>query len=145
MQQRYSNLIEAVEPSQHLNETLVMRHKSIIKYVDLGPPDLCYLEIEEHKKSKFLKKTEQSIKKGFYHYVYGVDTSSSACVAAYITDCINQHNQGSGGKKSLKEKLFKKGEESEAIIEKVLKGTFCIFDIVTRRDVRVEITIPGGT
>jgi hypothetical protein len=41
--------------------------------------------------------------------------------------------------------LFKKGEESEQIIEKVLKGTFCIFDIVTRRDVRVEITIPGGT
>jgi len=27
----------------------------------------------------------------------------------------------------------------------VLKGTFCIYDIVTRRDVRVEIKIPGGT
>jgi Na+-translocating ferredoxin:NAD+ oxidoreductase RNF subunit RnfB len=32
------------------------------------------------------------MKRGFYHYVYGVDTSSSACVAAYITDCINQHS-----------------------------------------------------
>lgn len=27
----------------------------------------------------------------------------------------------------------------------MLKGTFCIFDVVTRRDVRVEIQIPGGT
>lgn len=66
-----------------------MRHKSIREYVDLGPPDLCYLEIEEVKKGKFLKKNENGIKRGYYHYVYGVDTSSSACVAAYITDCIN--------------------------------------------------------
>jgi hypothetical protein len=27
----------------------------------------------------------------------------------------------------------------------VLKGTFCIYDIVTKRDIRVEIQIPGGT
>ena len=68
-----------------------MRGKCINLYKDLGPPDLCYLEIEEQRKSKFLKKMEsiQGMKRGFYHYVYGVDTSSSACVAAYITDCIN--------------------------------------------------------
>jgi hypothetical protein len=47
--------------------------------------------------------------------------------------------------------LFKKGKskpddeenstskKEKQIIEKVLKGTFCIFDIVTQRDVRVEI------
>jgi hypothetical protein len=28
---------------------------------------------------------------------------------------------------------------------KVIKAIFCIFDIVLRRDVRVEISIPGGT
>ena len=71
-----------------------MRGQSISKYVDLGPPDLCYLEIEEQRKSKYLKKMDaiSGMKRGFYHYVYGVDTSSSACVAAYITDCINQHS-----------------------------------------------------
>lgn len=45
--QRFSRLIEAIEPEQNLNETLKMRGQSISKYVDLGPPDLCYLEIEE--------------------------------------------------------------------------------------------------
>ena len=121
-----------------------MRHKSIQKYVDMGPPDLCYLEIEEHKKGKFLKKSEPGIKRGYYHYVYGVDTSSSACVAAYVTDCINEHTSSASAKKSLKNKLFNKAEEA-GVVEKVLKGTFCIYDIVTQRDVRVEITIPGGT
>lgn len=88
------------------------------------------------------------MKRGFYHYVYGVDTSSSACVAAYITDCINQHSSDTEPTKdkSIKAKLFnkkdKKGKDEENekdIIEKVLRGTFCIFDIVTQRDVRVEI------
>ena len=75
-----------------------MRQKSIGSYTDLGPPDLCYLEIEEFKKTKVLKKVEQvpGSRRGFYHYAYGVDTSSSACVAAYLTDCINQHNGGQG-------------------------------------------------
>ena len=36
-------------------------------------------------------------------------------------------------------------ENEKDVIEKVLRGTFCIFDIVTQRDVRVEIQIPGGT
>lgn len=26
-----------------------------------------------------------------------------------------------------------------------MKGVFCIFDIFTKRDIRVEISIPGGT
>jgi hypothetical protein len=58
---------------------------------DLGPPDLCYLVIEQHKRSKYLKKPEKIPKsaRGFYHHVFGVDTSSFACVAAYISDCIN--------------------------------------------------------
>lgn len=49
--------------------------------------------IEQHKRSKYLKKPEKIPKsaRGFYHHVFGVDTSSFACVAAYISDCINQH------------------------------------------------------
>ena len=111
-------------------------------------------------------------KKGYYHYVYGVDTSSSACVAAYITDCINQHNQqtaqmsqfsadvpqeakdnskqeekSSGGLKSFlkKKKDERKEKEMEHYIQRVTKGTFCIYDIVSKKDIRVEIAIPGGT
>ena len=117
---------------------------------------MCYLEVAEYNKSKYLKKVQSvpSARRGFYHYAYGVDTSSSACVAAYITDCINQHiksnNPSSKGSKS-KDKKSKEDDDSKGskkaneIIEKVLKGTFCIYDIVTKRDIRVEIQIPGGT
>ena len=28
---------------------------------------------------------------------------------------------------------------------KITKATFCMYDIVLKRDVRVEISIPGGT
>lgn len=28
---------------------------------------------------------------------------------------------------------------------KITKATFCMYDIVMKRDVRVEISIPGGT
>ena len=80
-----SYLIEAMEPGCHLEDTLLMRHKVIPQYTDLGPPDLCYLVVEQQKKSKFFqKKPHQVYQFGLYHYVYGVDTSSSACVAACV-------------------------------------------------------------
>lgn len=69
------------------------------------------------------------MRRGHYHYVYGVDTSSSACVAAYLTDCINQHNMTKHEGKDKK----------DPVIERVTKGVFCIYDVVTKRDVRVEI------
>ena len=128
-----SPLVEGIEPESFLNRTLIKRQECLPLYQDMGPPDLCYLQVESQKKSKFLKKME-SIKgsgRGFYHYVYGVDTSSSACVAAYITDCINLHHS----------KKFKKDD----VVDRVIKGTYCIYDIVTKRDIRVEIQIPEGT
>lgn len=62
---------------------------------------------------------------GFFHYIYGVDASSSASVAAYIKSIIQ------------------KSETNSKI--KITKATFCMYDIVMKRDVRVEISIPGGT
>ena len=58
--------------------------------------------------------------KAFYHFVFGVDTSSSACVAAYLTEVMKYH-------------------------PKATRAVFCIYDVVTKRDIRVEIQIPGGT
>ena len=67
---------------------------------------------------------------GYFHHVYGVECSSSASVAVYINNLIkNQETEGWTKKKSYK----------------ITKAIFCIFDIVLRRDVRVEINIPGGT
>ena len=51
--------------------------------IDFGPPDLCYLVKEQ--KGGLLKTPTRA---GFFHYVYGVDASSSASVAAYIKSVI---------------------------------------------------------
>ena len=66
---------------------------------------------------------------GSFHYVYGVDCSSSASIAVYINGLINNIES---------EGWFKKGN-------KIIKAIFCMYDIVLKRDVRVEISIPGGT
>jgi hypothetical protein len=51
-----SFLIEAMEPGCFLEDTLRMRHNVIPRYSDLGPPDLCYLVVEQQKKPKLLQK-----------------------------------------------------------------------------------------
>jgi hypothetical protein len=50
---------------------------------DFGPPDMCYL-VKEMKGGLLSSPTRA----GFFHYVYGVDASSSASVAAYIKSII---------------------------------------------------------
>jgi hypothetical protein len=48
-----------------------------------GPPDLCYL-VKQQKGGLLSSPTLA----GFFHYVYGVDSSSSASIAAYIKSII---------------------------------------------------------
>lgn len=98
-----SNVCEIVEPEVHINNHLSLRAYEIPKYdcksisslfpssltllaSDLGPPDCCYL-VKELKGGLLTAK----VKAGFFHYVYGVDASSTASVAAYIREFINQH------------------------------------------------------
>lgn len=45
-----------MEPGCFLEDTLRMRHNVIPRYTDLGPPDLCYLVVEQQKKPKLLQK-----------------------------------------------------------------------------------------
>jgi hypothetical protein len=106
-----SKIIEGVEPECCIGDTLKVRAQSIPKFTDLGPPDLCVIEVEEQKKSKFLKKVQSipGTKRAYYHFVVGVDPSSSACVAAYITDCINEHNN----KRSVIAKNTSKGVKEQ--------------------------------
>ena len=89
---------------------------------------MCYL-VKENKKG-FLSGTSK--RQGFYHYVYGVDTSSSATVAAYITSILALAGQGTTDSASKKSKI------------NVISATFCSYDIVSKRDIRVEITFPGS-
>ena len=78
-----SIIIEAIEPEAELGKAIQTRQDQIPTYGIYGPPDLCYL-VKEIKKG-FLS---GEAKQGFYHYVYGVDTSSSASVAAYMTSIL---------------------------------------------------------
>lgn len=70
---------------------------------------------------------------GSYHYVSGVDVSSSASVAAYfysLTNSIDAPSTWLGGK-------------SRPDIH-ITRGCFAAFNAFSRSDVRVEVKMPGG-
>ena len=79
------------------------------------------------------------VRAGYYHHVYGVDTSSTASPSAYIKSVMalasdpNSDTPTTKKKKNVKPKTW------------VKSATYCTYDIVTRRDVRVEICFPGST
>lgn len=66
---------------------------------------------------------------GSYHYVSGVDASSSAALAAYIN--------------SLSYELPPPATWLASPYH-VVQGTYCCFNAFSRIDVRVEVRIPGG-
>lgn len=95
-------------------ESLSARTESLIQFRDLGPADLCLI-------TKLNPKTLQKITS--YHYVIGADVSSSASVAAYLNSLLYCATKGS--------------------IWKIIGGTYCSFNAVSRVDVRVAVNIPG--
>ncbi|CAI2162056.1 16777_t:CDS:10 [Funneliformis geosporum] len=106
-----------------LDESLVARTESLGSFRELGPPDLCHITKANAKPG--VKEV------GSYHYVSGVDASSSATLAAYLN--------------SLTYAL----EENHAWFTKssawrIRSGVYCCFNAFSRVDVRVEVKIPGG-
>lgn len=120
-----SNLKEAIEPGQNLYSTLKERARLIPEYTHLGPADLCYF-VKEYKGGIFAGTTYS----GFFHYVNGVDCSSSASIAVYINSLIKLQEKDGW----MKKQKFK-----------VVKWIFWIYDPISKADVRVEVSIPGGT
>ncbi|CAG8443801.1 10277_t:CDS:10 [Ambispora gerdemannii] len=106
-----------------LDESLSARTESLASFRELGPPDLCHITKANSK---------PGVKEiGSYHYVSGVDASSSATLAAYLN--------------SLTYAL----EETHAWFSKsaawrIRSGVYCCFNAFSRVDVRVEVKIPGG-
>lgn len=119
-------VIEAVEPEEFLGRALLTRVQNIETYPLFGPPDLCY--VVKEKKGGFMSSGPS--RQGYYHHVYGVDTSSTATPSAYIKSVIANQTGGTNSKKAK---------------VKVISATFCTYDIVTQRDIRVEICFPGST
>ena len=68
---------------------------------------------------------------GSFHFVSGVDASSSASLAAYINSLTYAIEDNSA--------WFSKGP-----VWKVRNGCYCCFNAFSRVDVRVDVKIPGG-
>ncbi|KAJ7033066.1 Chs5p-Arf1p-binding proteins-domain-containing protein [Mycena alexandri] len=93
-----------------LGESLTARTESLSTFRELGPPDLCHVV-------KSTGKTGQR-DLGSYHFVSGVDASSSASLAAYIN--------------------------SLTYAIEVRNGCYCCFNAFSRVDFRVDVKIPEG-
>ncbi|KAG6850075.1 hypothetical protein H0H93_001425 [Arthromyces matolae] len=106
-----------------LGESVTARTENLSTFRELGPPDLCHVA----------KTTGRSGQRdlGSYHFISGVDASSSASLAAYINSLTYAIEDNSA--------WFTKGPTW-----KVRNGTFCCFNAFSRVDIRVDVKIPGG-
>ncbi|KAK0204286.1 Chs5p-Arf1p-binding proteins-domain-containing protein [Desarmillaria ectypa] len=108
-----------------LGESLTARTESLLTatFRELGPPDLCHV----------VKSSGKSAHRdlGSYHYISGVDASSSASLAAYINSLTYAIEDTSA--------WFAK-----TAAWKVRNGCYCCFNAFSRVDIRVDVKIPGG-
>lgn len=103
-----------------IGESINARTQSIGGFRELGPADLVHL-------SKFTKSKES----GTYHFVVGVDCSSSASIAAYLNNLTF----------FLGETQLWFGKHQ---MWKVKSGIYCCYNAFSRTDVRVLVQIPGS-
>ncbi|KAI9283477.1 Chs5p-Arf1p-binding proteins-domain-containing protein [Umbelopsis sp. AD052] len=105
-----------------LGESLATRTDQLGAFRELGPPDLCHITKTN------LKPGQKEI--GSYHYVSGVDASSSASIAAYLNSLTYSVDDNGA--------WFGKGEW------RIRGATYCCYNAFSRLDIRVEVKIPGG-
>eukprot|EP01134_Creolimax_fragrantissima_P003011 CFRG3011T1 len=110
-------------------ECLLARTKGLSKVTSMGPPDLCqYTKVQEKQQSLLRSAPAGPTVVGCYHFVFGVDCSSPAAVAAYYNTLVNDlriatvHSKGSW---------------------RIQSGTYCCYNAFAGVDVRVEVTMPG--
>uniref|UniRef100_A0A060T5A7 ARAD1B09350p n=1 Tax=Blastobotrys adeninivorans TaxID=409370 RepID=A0A060T5A7_BLAAD len=106
-----------------VGESIGARTSSLVTFKELGPPDLVHLS-KSHPKTNLREN-------GTYHFVTGVDTSSSASVAAYLNTLTF----------SLGETQLWFGKHPQW---KVHSGTYCTYNAFSRVDLRVSAQIPGS-
>jgi len=79
------NLVEIKENPYNLFSALKERSSMLNIFKGYGPPDLCYLLREE--KGTFFSARRKG---GFFHHVYGANTSSPGTILEYIKNTIAQ-------------------------------------------------------
>lgn len=118
-------------------ESLRARNQAIANFRDLGPADLVQVT-----KSKPKGRHEMKLV-GSYHWVAGMDCSSSAAVAVYVTNLTYSLDPSQTGNGPSSASWFGK-LASSASAYKVTHSTVCVWDAFSKVDVRVEVSIPGG-
>lgn len=106
------------------NSAFRIRSEQIENIQGLGPPDMCIVQ-REHFPSGLKRFISKSYQKQYYHYIYGVDTSSIASIAAYFKHFIDSYNKLSNS-------------------TKFISICFCAYDLFSNFDFRVEIKFPGN-
>ncbi|KAI7870277.1 Chs5p-Arf1p-binding proteins-domain-containing protein [Spinellus fusiger] len=106
-----------------LGESIIARTDALGTFRELGPPDLCHI---------IKANAKPGVKEiGSYHYVSGVDASSSATLAAYLNSLTYSMDET--------QSWFTKSNAW-----RIRSGIYCCFNAFSRVDVRVEVKIPGG-
>ncbi|KAG0200942.1 hypothetical protein BGX28_006117 [Mortierella sp. GBA30] len=108
---------------RELGESLQARTDALGTFKELGAPDLCHI-IKVNVKPA-VKETSS------YHYVSGIDASSSASLAAYLNSLTYAIDESHA--------WFSKGAQW-----RIRSGVYCCYNAFSRVDVRVEVKIPGG-
>ncbi|ORY94733.1 Chs5p-Arf1p-binding proteins-domain-containing protein [Syncephalastrum racemosum] len=106
-----------------IGEGITARTDALGTFRELGPPDLCHI-IKTNAKPGVREV-------GSYHYVSGVDASSSATLAAYLNSLTYSMDES--------QSWFSKSNAW-----RIRSGIYCCFNAFSRVDVRVEVKIPGG-
>lgn len=106
---------------QENRECLDLRTASLAGFRSLGPADMVQLQ-----------KVTKSKVSSTYHFVTGIDVSSAAAIAAYMTT-LNQ---------TLGENQLWYGKNLQW---KITEGTYCSWNIFSKVDIRVTTSFPGGT
>ncbi|KAG2176386.1 hypothetical protein INT43_005620 [Umbelopsis isabellina] len=119
-----------------LGECIAARTDQLGAFRELGPPDLCHIvktNVKPGQKEASFRVPNRctNVKQvGSYHYVSGVDASSSASIAAYLNSLTYAIDDNAA--------WFGKGEF------KIRGATYCCYNAFSRVDIRVEVKIPGG-
>eukprot|EP00658_Telonema_sp_P-2_P028705 TRINITY_DN21950_c0_g1_i2.p1 TRINITY_DN21950_c0_g1~~TRINITY_DN21950_c0_g1_i2.p1 ORF type:complete len:918 (+),score=221.19 TRINITY_DN21950_c0_g1_i2:97-2850(+) len=109
-------------------EALDARTAEHRSYSGLGPPDMCFLE-KLFRRSLPMVGSTDTTQAGYYHWVAGVDCSSAAGVAGYFGELIRLQE----------DETFVLGGQWV-----ITHGTFAIWCPISRVDLRVDLSVPGG-
>jgi len=124
------------EVEHEFSEAIVARDEAIAvlaaRHDGLGPPDLCWLQ---RGRGEWVPGDESTghDSHGYYHHVLGGDVSGSGAIAGYFASLMARVERP-----GLLAGLWLGSELA------VQRGFYCVYDAMSRMDLRCELCVPGG-